>query len=724
MNKPNDFLCHIVLTNEPALTPSQRAPRAKSDLRRVDRLRRWLSTGAIAFLLAGCASIKKDFDQAKAQNSAVSYKLFLQKYDRNGMSESDRAFVEEIQWLTIKNKPSRAQYEAYLKRYPAGRFKDEASRGLEEHVWKETRTIRDERSYKAYLEQFPSGRYASAATASLDDLHWTRASRTNSIAAYRAYLASGSGGHGREAQARIDKLSDEVAWKQARDTDTIDAYQEYVIKNPSGKFVLAAEQGQRSLNLKAAKTTFSMKLGACKSIDEVEQLRREETDKEVASLAIPIIEEMLADKARADPNRVTVEALKANHLKSRLGGRNPISTNGHLVVSFMYNDSSEISSLPGSITFVDSIDFRDRGSDNPPMAVNTFQNGTLTFLWFDFPQDKMGFGSSANELLSRGFGTKENPAKADSFVLSGVGSIHRFARTVKVGNYTFIGEGDRENRLTFLLLDEGYVYLRGKGRVIPPAPGEEMKFGYSSEPGAGAGARPKATASESLAKNGNGALTLHEACKEGNLEKVKTEIASGVGVDAKDEDGNPPLHWAVVKGRLPIVQYLVSNRADVNARDASGGTALQKAVAFGSDPIVTYLIKHGADVNAKSEQGLTALHIAAVVNNHELAKVLVAAGANANPKTQLRTPLHLAAEKGNTKMVTLLLDGGADINAKDENDFTPLHWAVNQHRVSLAESLLKRGADRNARDKKGRTALQLAKENQFEDIVTILNTAN
>ncbi len=46
--------------------------------------------------------------------------------------------------------------------------------------------------------------------------------------------------------------------------------------------------------------------------------------------------------------------------------------------------------------------------------------------------------------------------------------IYRYAGEVKMGPYTFIGEGDKTNRLTFAFIDSGYVYLRGKGKVVLP----------------------------------------------------------------------------------------------------------------------------------------------------------------------------------------------------------------------------------------------------------------
>ncbi len=65
----------------------------------------------------------------------------------------------------------------------------------------------------------------------------------------------------------------------------------------------------------------------------------------------------------------------------------------------------------------------------------------------------------------------------------GDGCIHRFVDTVTLeidqGEYTFISQGDTNNRLTFCLLKNfGYIYLRGNGKVITKD-GNEVKLGYA-----------------------------------------------------------------------------------------------------------------------------------------------------------------------------------------------------------------------------------------------------
>lgn len=73
---------------------------------------------------------------------------------------------------------------------------------------------------------------------------------------------------------------------------------------------------------------------------------------------------------------------------------------------------------------------------------------------------------------------RDDSTKACNATLGAAPAIHRFAGTFSAPGYTFVSDGDSLHRLTFALIDSiGYVYVRGKGRVIP-ATGAELRLGY------------------------------------------------------------------------------------------------------------------------------------------------------------------------------------------------------------------------------------------------------
>ncbi|KAJ4956439.1 hypothetical protein NE237_013222 [Protea cynaroides] len=98
---------------------------------------------------------------------------------------------------------------------------------------------------------------------------------------------------------------------------------------------------------------------------------------------------------------------------------------------------------------------------------------------------------------------------------------------------------------------------------------------------------------------------IHACAREGDMDSLLKDIASGVSVNLKDSEGQSPLHWAVDRGHLNIVELLVSKNADVNAKDNEGQTPLHYAAVCGREAIAEYLVKHNASIDVKDNDGYT-----------------------------------------------------------------------------------------------------------------------
>ncbi|XP_043717468.1 acyl-CoA-binding domain-containing protein 1-like [Telopea speciosissima] len=98
---------------------------------------------------------------------------------------------------------------------------------------------------------------------------------------------------------------------------------------------------------------------------------------------------------------------------------------------------------------------------------------------------------------------------------------------------------------------------------------------------------------------------IHACAREGEIDSLLKDIASGVSVNLKDSDGQTPLHWAVDRGHLNIVELLVSRNADVNAKDNEGQTPLHYAAVCDREAIAEYLVKHNAGIDVKDNDGYT-----------------------------------------------------------------------------------------------------------------------
>ena len=135
------------------------------------------------------------------------------------------------------------------------------------------------------------------------------------------------------------------------------------------------------------------------------------------------------------------------------------------------------------------------------------------------------------------------------------------------------------------------------------------------------------------AKDWLGKTPLLHACVHGspNPDVVKALLAAGADINVHDKGGTTPLIAAVTTargtGQATIIRELLAAGADVNAKDASGGTALMQASADGNTEAVTLLLAKGAKVSIRTANGITALSLAEQYNRPQIIELLKRAGA-------------------------------------------------------------------------------------------------
>lgn len=180
------------------------------------------------------------------------------------------------------------------------------------------------------------------------------------------------------------------------------------------------------------------------------------------------------------------------------------------------------------------------------------------------------------------------------------------------------------------------------------------------------------------------------AIRENRLGALK-----GADFTVKDRRGNTPLLYASAFGSVDAVRTLLAAGADVNARNGFNATPLIWSASNVTK--VRLLLDHGADVNAATTQGRTALMIAAACDGcSEIVKLLLAKGADPKVKdTGGVTSLMLAADSGDRESFRLLLKAGAEVDAADSGGLTALHHAVFNCDLEMTKTLLAKGADVN-----------------------------
>ena len=146
---------------------------------------------------------------------------------------------------------------------------------------------------------------------------------------------------------------------------------------------------------------------------------------------------------------------------------------------------------------------------------------------------------------------------------------------------------------------------------------------------------------------------LIEAAKEGNVESVRTLLASRANVNAQTAQGVTALMIAAQNGHAEVVKALLAGGANVNVQNANDRTALMVAAQDGHTEAVKALLERGANVNTQDADGFTALMIAANKGHAEVVKALLAGGANIETKNAKgKTAIDYATSK--TEIIELL----------------------------------------------------------------------
>lgn len=230
---------------------------------------------------------------------------------------------------------------------------------------------------------------------------------------------------------------------------------------------------------------------------------------------------------------------------------------------------------------------------------------------------------------------------------------------------------------------------------------------------------------------------LIEAAKWGDTAVVASLLTRGADARlAAPVRGLTPLHAAASKGNATTIRSLIAAGAVVDARDRTSDeedeTALVVAVTYGHVDAAAALLDAGANVNAWCETTEGAFTPLMASTRHGMGdvlgmvKLLVARGSD--PR-QLGDALLLTALCGDADVAHVLLDAGADVNYRTEwvgsELSTPLlcacsHYALcnkgEGHRgPAIASLLLQRGADPTLGG--AARALHAAAQSGFLDVV-------
>ena len=204
-----------------------------------------------------------------------------------------------------------------------------------------------------------------------------------------------------------------------------------------------------------------------------------------------------------------------------------------------------------------------------------------------------------------------------------------------------------------------------------------------------------------------------------------------------------PLMHSAFHGRTEEVEWFLASGENPNQTETVDGTALMSASSQGKSKTVKVLLNYGANPNLMDIHDWTALMYAARYGHAKVVKMLLESGANPNQVDRYDyTALLLAVRERQVEAAIVLLENGANLNQADKKGVTALIIAAYNGHAEMVKVLLDAGANPHLRTKgeavrrirvrrfpflrvnvKGDTALDIAKEEGYDEVVRILRAA-
>ena len=188
-------------------------------------------------------------------------------------------------------------------------------------------------------------------------------------------------------------------------------------------------------------------------------------------------------------------------------------------------------------------------------------------------------------------------------------------------------------------------------------------------------------------------------------------------VDARNERGHSPVLIAQYHQKRDLVTILLAAGPELDIFDAASvGRTARVAELLDRDPSL---------VNAFSGDGFFPLALAAFFGFPETVRLLLARGADASQVA--RNPMKIqalhSAVTGSFDSVKLLVEAGAPVNGKQDKGWTPLHEAVNRNDLEMTRYLIAHGADPRLQNDEGKSAIGLAADKGFVEVLKVLKGA-
>lgn len=216
---------------------------------------------ALTLALSGCATTKRDWQDANRLGTVEAYEQFLQKHPHAEQANDARRLLPELRadrdWSKAEATNTIGAYEKFLSMHPQSRHERQANAALEALRFGQAKASDSIVDYETYLKHHPDASRAEDAQRRLRALRYADARQRRTVAAFESFLARYSGG------ADVDTLRAELpaiqvieqAWETARQNKTINSYKDYLAKYPEEDH---AEEAKARIQIHAFNSGFGM----------------------------------------------------------------------------------------------------------------------------------------------------------------------------------------------------------------------------------------------------------------------------------------------------------------------------------------------------------------------------------------------------------------------------------------------------------------------------------
>ncbi|XP_046546060.1 ankyrin repeat domain-containing protein 50-like [Haliotis rubra] len=217
---------------------------------------------------------------------------------------------------------------------------------------------------------------------------------------------------------------------------------------------------------------------------------------------------------------------------------------------------------------------------------------------------------------------------------------------------------------------------------------------------------------------------LFQACREGNLSRVRDILSKGQVFLNRGERGNgrTPVMLAARRGHIDVFDLLKSKVCNMSILDV-----LHMFCYGGQVAMVKHVLKlDSVDINSRGQKGRTCLMIAAHRGKRELFKFLVNTGSNVSMVDQVGDNiLHIACKGGHVEMVKYIISRRlVDVNSRGQDSKTVLMFALLARNRKIFDLCVCAGCNLTAVDGQGNNILHLALQSENLEMVRYIISQN